>query len=65
MRWPIRYQILLPLAGLMLAVVPDVSMPSAYRAAERPTSRLASSSGRYGRPQYLVDNGVQPIKELI
>ncbi|HUY91346.1 MAG TPA: ATP-binding protein [Pirellulales bacterium] len=35
MRWPIRYQILLPLAGIMLAAVLGVSMLSAYLAAER------------------------------
>ncbi|HVU90239.1 MAG TPA: HAMP domain-containing sensor histidine kinase [Pirellulales bacterium] len=35
MRWPIRYQILLPFAGMMLAAVLSVSLLSAYWAAGR------------------------------
>jgi len=35
MRWPIRYQILLPLAGMMLAAVVSVSLLNAWLAASR------------------------------
>jgi signal transduction histidine kinase len=35
MRWPIRYQILLPLAGMMLAAVVSVSLLNAWLAAAR------------------------------
>src|SRR5580698_284646 len=35
MRWPIRYQILLPFAGMMLAAVLSVSLLNAYWAAAR------------------------------
>ena len=35
MRWPIRYQILLPFAGVMLAAVLSVSLLNAYWAAAR------------------------------
>ncbi|MBI2826236.1 MAG: HAMP domain-containing histidine kinase [Planctomycetia bacterium] len=38
MRWPIRYQILMPLAGIVLAAVLTVSLLNAYWAASR-TSR--------------------------
>ena len=35
MRWPLRYQILFPFAGVMLAVVVGVSLLDAYLAARR------------------------------
>ncbi len=35
MRWPLRYQILIPFAGVMLAVLVGVSLLNAYLAARR------------------------------
>ncbi|MEX2115140.1 MAG: HAMP domain-containing sensor histidine kinase [Pirellulales bacterium] len=40
MRWPLRYQILLPFAGAMLAVVLGVSLLDAYLAARRTQDRI-------------------------
>ncbi len=40
MRWPLRYQILLPFAGVMLAVVLGVSLLDAYLAARRTQDRI-------------------------
>jgi signal transduction histidine kinase len=40
MRWPLRYQILLPFAGVMLAVVLGVSLLDAYLAAHRTQNRI-------------------------
>ncbi|HEY2837805.1 MAG TPA: HAMP domain-containing sensor histidine kinase [Pirellulales bacterium] len=40
MRWPIRYQILLPLAGMMLAAVVSVSLLNAWLAASRTGSEV-------------------------
>lgn len=42
MRWPLRYQILLPFAGVMLAVVLGVSLLDAYLAARRTQQRIES-----------------------
>jgi hypothetical protein len=35
MRWPLRYQIMLPMAGLMLATLVGVSLLNAWMAARR------------------------------
>jgi signal transduction histidine kinase len=40
MRWPLRYQILFPFAGVMLAVVVGVSLLDAYLAARRTQHRI-------------------------
>jgi signal transduction histidine kinase len=40
MRWPLRYQILLPFGGAMLAVVVGVSLIDAYLAARRTGQRI-------------------------
>ena len=40
MRWPLRYQILVPFAGVMLAVVLGVSLLDAYLAASRTQQRI-------------------------
>ena len=39
MRWPLRYQILLPFAGVMLAVVVAVSVLDAWLSAGAPSDR--------------------------
>ncbi len=40
MRWPIRYQILLPFAGMMLVAVAGVSVLNAYLAARHTEERI-------------------------
>ena len=42
MRWPLRYQILVPVAGVMLLALAGVSVLSAYLAATRTHSQVES-----------------------
>jgi len=49
MRWPIRYQILLPLAGMMLAAVVSVSLLNAWLAAARTEAGVAEQLRQVAR----------------
>ena len=62
MRWPIRYQILLPLAGLMLVAVLGVSMLSAYLAAERAEQQIDEQLRRLART--LLDSSF-PLNDVV
>lgn len=62
MRWPIRYQILLPLAGLMLAAVLGVSVLSAYLAAERAEQQIDEQLRRLART--LLDSSF-PLNDVV
>lgn len=53
MRWPIRYQILLPFAGVMLAAVLSVSLLNAYWAAARSQRQIEEQLRGVART-YLV-----------
>lgn len=62
MRWPIRYQILLPLAGIMLAAVLGVSMLSAYLAAERAERQIDEQLRQVART--LLDSSF-PLNDVV
>ncbi len=62
MRWPIRYQILLPLAGIMLAAVLGVSVLSAYLAAHRAEEEIDEQMRRVART--LLDSSF-PLNDVV
>lgn len=62
MRWPIRYQILLPLAGIMLAAVLGVSMLSAYLAARRAERQIDEQLRQVART--LLDSSF-PLNDIV
>ncbi len=62
MRWPIRYQILLPLAGIMLAAVLGVSVLSAYLAAQRAEEDIDEQLRRVART--LLDSSF-PLNDVV
>ncbi|HVX64362.1 MAG TPA: ATP-binding protein [Pirellulales bacterium] len=64
MRWPIRYQILLPLAGIMLAAVLGVSVLSAYLAAQRAEDEIDEQMRRVART--LLDSSLGfPLNDVV
>jgi signal transduction histidine kinase len=69
MRWPLRYQILLPMAGVMLAVAVAVSLVDAWLAGRRAHQQIETQLQEIGRTLAaasfpLTDNVLQQMRGL-
>lgn len=69
MRWPLRYQILLPMAGVMLAVAIAVSVVDAWLAGRRAHQQIETQLQEIGRTLAaasfpLTDNVLQQMRGL-
>lgn len=69
MRWPLRYQILLPMAGVMLAVAIAVSIVDAWLAGRRAHQQIETQLQEIGRTLAaasfpLTDNVLQQMRGL-
>jgi signal transduction histidine kinase len=62
MRWPLRYQIMLPMAGLMLATLVGVSLLNAWMAARRSSLHIGRQLQEITR---TLDNSSFPLTDSV